>query len=152
MHRGRRGGIKERSGQVKEGAVGPIPGKGLRPGPGRAGASSPQSRSKPHPSPLARSSWTSSWCGTGPHTWLTTGRPPPNTCGSTRAQPLRCWRSKCEGRGCGRRGGTPSPAPPGRLRGPGCGGQSPAAALRGPGAESRGRRQRAAARVALSGG
>lgn len=46
------------------------------------------------------SSWTSSWCGTGPLTWLTTGRPPPNTCGLTQAQPLRSWRSKCGNGGC----------------------------------------------------
>lgn len=56
------------------------------------------------------SSWTSSWCGTGPPTWLTTGRPPPNTCGSTRAQPSRCWRSKCGAVRLGLGPGPPSPA------------------------------------------
>lgn len=80
---------------------------------------------------FSRSSWTSSWCGTGRPTWPTTGRPPPSTCGSTPARPSRSWRSKCER--CAGRGA--EPGPDGAASGPGPG--PPSRRLRrcpGPGA------------------
>lgn len=43
---------------------------------------------------VSRSSWISSWCGTGRLTWPITGSPAPSTCASTPAQLWPSWRSK----------------------------------------------------------